>query len=85
MLVGKAKSLPLRGISLKCTTWVGSSLFRKHYAKMERLASDKHSSLLRTFVNYGHKKFYNIGPWKTLLKLDMEADRDMLARLLIRS
>jgi len=26
------------------------------------LARDKHSSLLRTFVNYGRKKFYNIGP-----------------------
>jgi hypothetical protein len=25
------------------------------------LASDKHSSLLRTFVNYGGRKFYNIG------------------------
>jgi hypothetical protein len=24
--------------------------------------SNKHSSLLRTFVNYGCKKFYNIGP-----------------------
>jgi hypothetical protein len=24
---------------------------------------DKHSSLLRTFVNYSRKKFYNIGPW----------------------
>jgi hypothetical protein len=24
---------------------------------------DKHSSLLRTFVNYGRKKFNNIGPW----------------------
>jgi hypothetical protein len=23
---------------------------------------DKHSSLLRTFVNYGRKKSYNIGP-----------------------
>jgi len=23
---------------------------------------DKHSSLLRKFVNYGEKKFYNIGP-----------------------
>ncbi len=22
----------------------------------------KHSSLLQTFVNYGHKKFYNIAP-----------------------
>jgi len=25
-------------------------------------ASDKHSSLLRQFVNYGNKKFYNSGP-----------------------
>jgi DNA photolyase len=23
---------------------------------------DKHSSLLRTFVNYGRRKFYNTGP-----------------------
>jgi hypothetical protein len=30
---------------------------------MERPARDKHSSLLRTIVNYGRKKFYNIGPW----------------------
>jgi hypothetical protein len=30
---------------------------------LERLVSHKHSSLLRTFVNYGRKKFYNIGPW----------------------
>jgi len=26
-------------------------------------ARDKHSSLLRKFVNYGRKKFYDIGPW----------------------
>ncbi len=29
---------------------------------MERLARDKHSSLLQTFVNYGKGKSYNIGP-----------------------
>jgi hypothetical protein len=29
---------------------------------MERLAGDKHSSLLQKFVTYGRKKFYNIGP-----------------------
>ncbi len=28
----------------------------------ERLSRDKHSSLLRTFMNYGGKKFCNIGP-----------------------
>ncbi len=36
---------------------------RKHKTKLERLARDKHSSLLRKFVNYGNKKFYNIDPW----------------------
>ena len=29
---------------------------------LEELAKDKHSSLLRKFVNYGRKKFYNTGP-----------------------
>ena len=33
-----------------------------HETRLERLATDKHSSLLRKFVNYGHKKFYSIGP-----------------------
>jgi hypothetical protein len=28
-------------------------------------ARDKHSSLSKTFVNYGSKKFYNIGPKQT--------------------
>ncbi len=30
--------------------------------RLERLARDKHSSLLRKLVNYGQKKFYTIGP-----------------------
>ncbi len=30
---------------------------------MEIPVRDKHSSLLRTFTNYGRKKFNNIGPW----------------------
>ncbi len=29
---------------------------------LERLTMDEHSCLLRKFVNYGRKKFYNIGP-----------------------
>ena len=39
----------------------GSCFTNKHETKVERLVRDKHSSLLRTFVNYGHKKFYNFG------------------------
>ncbi len=28
----------------------------------KRNVGDKHSSLLQKFINYGQKKFYNIGP-----------------------
>jgi hypothetical protein len=34
----------------------------KHYISLERLASDKHSSLLEIIMNYNTKRFYNIGP-----------------------
>ncbi len=34
----------------------------KHLTRQETLAKDKHSSLLRTFANYGREKFHNIGP-----------------------
>ncbi len=30
---------------------------------IEKFAEDKRYSLLWKFVNYGRKKFYNIGPW----------------------
>ncbi len=36
--------------------------------ELERLARGKHSNLLRKFVNYGQKKFYNIGPSAQFLK-----------------
>jgi hypothetical protein len=29
---------------------------------MEKLAGEKHSSLLQKLVNFGQEKFYNIGP-----------------------
>ncbi len=35
----------------------------KHQTKLEMSARDKHSGILRTFVNYDRKKVYNIGPW----------------------
>ena len=40
---------------------VGSGLTLKHSTRLERLAKDKHSSLLRKSVNYGRKKFYSKG------------------------
>ncbi len=45
-------------------------LIHKHSIRLERLARDKHSSLLRIFINYGHKFFYNIGP--ELQKLNLK-------------
>jgi hypothetical protein len=36
--------------------------YHKHQTRQERLARDKDSNLLRTFVNYDHEKPYNIGP-----------------------
>jgi hypothetical protein len=62
LFMGKARSLPLNGAPERGFTWVGSCLARKHKSIIERLAKDKHSSLLRIFVTYGRKKFYNIGP-----------------------
>ncbi len=41
---------------------VGSGLIRKHYARLERLAKDKHPGLFQLFVNYGRKIVHNIGP-----------------------
>jgi hypothetical protein len=48
---------------LRCST-LGKApgLSHEHQTKVERLARDKHSSLLRNFGNYGPKKFYRIGP-----------------------
>ncbi len=62
MFVGKAKAYA-RVEQLKCTSLVlGPGLSYKHWTRLERLVRDKHSSLLRKFVNYDRKEFYNIGP-----------------------
>jgi hypothetical protein len=45
---------------IRCFNWVGSSLTHKHLTRLEKLARDKHSSLLLKFVNYRRKKFYII-------------------------
>jgi hypothetical protein len=58
-----ARSLSESGGPERCFTRLGSGLTYKHHTRLERLARDKHSSLLQKFVNYGHKKVYRIGPW----------------------
>ncbi len=36
--------------------------------RLEKLARDKHSRFVPKIVNYGRKKFYNIGPWSNVRK-----------------
>jgi hypothetical protein len=35
---------------------VGSILSTKHWARLERLARDKHSNLLQTIIKFAHEK-----------------------------
>jgi hypothetical protein len=44
------------------STWIGSGLTRKHYTRLERLAWEKHSSLLDPYVSYGEKSFVTTNP-----------------------
>jgi hypothetical protein len=54
---------------------VGSGRTGKHQTRLERLARDKHSCLLRTFVKYGRKKFDNIRPgWQYLIHFFIVTD-----------
>ena len=62
---------------LGCST-LGQALgpTHKHQTRLERLARDERSSLLRIFVNDGRKKFYNIGPWPDHRSGDSGQDRN---------
>ncbi len=65
MFVSEARSLPLSGVS---KGRVGPSLYHKLWARLERLAIHKQSSLLQNLVDYYPKKFYNIAPRASLMK-----------------
>jgi len=45
-----------------CLTWVGPGQTSKYYIRLERLAREKHSSLLQKSINYDRKKLYRINP-----------------------
>ncbi len=62
MFVGDTWSLPQSGAPERCFTRVSSGLTQKHETRLERLAKDKHSSLLQKSVNYVCKFFYSTGP-----------------------
>ncbi len=66
---GKARRMPLSEAPEMSFTWVGSGRTHKYLTKLEMLAKDKYSSLFRTFVNYGRKKFCNFRPCTEVNKL----------------
>jgi hypothetical protein len=76
VFVGKAWS----GAPERCFTWVGSGLTRKYWTRLERLAKDKHSSLLQKSINYGCKKFNSTGPGGQCYKNTMVIDKSNLLR-----
>jgi hypothetical protein len=56
MFVGKAERTKVKNL------FGAPEVNHQYYTGLERRAGDKHSSFLRILVNYGRKKFYNIGP-----------------------
>ncbi len=60
--VGKARSLSQSGAPERLLNRVGSGLTHKDKTRLERLARDKHSSLLRKSINYGCNKFFILPP-----------------------
>jgi hypothetical protein len=61
MFVGNAESLPKSAATEKCSTGVGSGLSCIHLTKLESLARDKKTNLIRMIINYGHKSFVILG------------------------
>jgi hypothetical protein len=66
LFVHEVRSLPYSEAPERIFTQVGSGLTHKHYTRLELLTRDKHTFLLLSFVNYGHKKPYNIGPFSSI-------------------
>ncbi len=55
MFARKAGACPLRSFPSRVNS-------HKHKTRLETPSTDKHSSFLRIFINYWHKKFYKL-PW----------------------
>jgi hypothetical protein len=61
MFVGKARSLPQRTTPEKRFHLSRLQPYSQKF-RLEKIARDKHSSLLQIFVNYGRKKLLTLGP-----------------------
>jgi hypothetical protein len=61
LFVGKARSLSYSEAPERLVNRAASCFTNIHLTRLERLANDVRSSLLRKLVNYGRKKFYSTG------------------------
>jgi hypothetical protein len=66
MSAGKARRLLKRGATERFSTRVGSGLISKHLTRLERPASEKHSSVFGTLISYKENSFITIA---TIIKL----------------
>jgi hypothetical protein len=62
MFVDKAGAYPSEVKHIYGALLEGRLLTLPANTRLEKLARDRHSSLLPKFVNYGQKRFYNMGP-----------------------
>ncbi len=62
MFAGNDRAFPIEAPFRCSTLGQAPGLAHKHQTMLERLATDKHSSLLRIFVNYGRKFFITLAP-----------------------
>ena len=67
----KRKAGPKGAPKFRLSFRVGSWPYPQHLTETERLARDKHSSLLRKFVNYTQKSFITLAPGPNVIKLFM--------------
>jgi hypothetical protein len=67
LFVGKTRNLPYSGAPERFFNRVGSFFTSIHQLGWKGLPGNKHSSLLRQFINYGRKKFYNIDTMSYLI------------------
>ncbi len=67
MFAGKAEAY-LSEVTLRCSTLGETPGFtHKHQTRLEKLARDKYTTLLQTFINYGQKSFITFGPGSQLM------------------
>ncbi len=59
LFVDKVRSQPCSGAPERVIDRVGSCFIDKHCNRLKRLAREKHSSLLHTFLNYNVIMLYN--------------------------